>query len=257
MPLARRLFVRCDFADSLLQGYFDCELSAASVDEFERHLEDCAACASELVELDMLSAELKVTPLYEVAPASLKKRIRASLRPVMQATVMPRQIHSHWLVVAAVLLVFVIAGWGLRSAFRADDYRSELATEMVDAHVHSLELAHLTDIQSNDGPTVSGWFKDKLGFTFPAPDLAKHGFALQGGRVDVVDNRSVAVLVYTRREHPINVFIWPTRERGTSPHTGSLQSYQWIDWRKGKVEFCAISEVSAADIQQLQQLFIE
>jgi anti-sigma factor RsiW len=249
--------VRCDFADSLLQGYFDCELSPASVDEFERHLEDCAACARELVELDILSAELKVTPLYEVAPPSLKKRIRGSIRPVTQTTAMPRQIHWHWLAVAAVLVVFITAGWGLRSAFHADDYRSELATEMVDAHVHSLQLAHLTEIHSNDGPTVSGWFKNKLSFAFPASDFAKDGFALQGGRVDVVDNRSVAVLVYTRRDNPINVFIWPTRERGASPRTGSLQSYRWIDWRKGKLEFCAISEASAADLQQLQQLFIE
>jgi anti-sigma factor RsiW len=249
--------VRCDFADSLLQEYFDCELSADSADEFERHLEDCAACASELVELDILSAELKVTPLYEVAPPSLKKRIRARLRPVTPTTGMPRQILWHWLAVAAVLLVLVIAGWRLRPTFHADDYRAELATEMVEAHVHSLQLAHLTEIHSNDGPTVSGWFKEKLSFAFPARDFAKDGFALQGGRVDVVDNRSVAVLVYTRIEHPINVFIWPTRERGTSPHTGSLQSYQWIDWRKGKLEFCAISEASAADLQQLQQLFTE
>ena len=249
--------MRCDFADSLLQGYFDCELSAASADEFERHLEDCSACASELVELDILSARLKVAPLYEVAPPLLKKRIRTSLRPVTPTTAMPRQILWHWLAVAAVLLVFVIAGWRLRSAFHPDDYRAELATEMVDAHVHSLQLAHLTEIHSNDGPTLNGWFKDKLSFAFPARDFAKDGFALQGGRVDVVDGRSVAVLVYTRTEHPINVFIWPTREPSAPLHAGSLQSYRWIDWRKGKLEFCAISEVSAADLQQLQRLFIE
>jgi anti-sigma factor RsiW len=249
--------VRCDFADSLLQGYFDRELSAASADEFERHLEHCADCASELVELDILSALLKVARLYEVAPPSLKRRIRTRLRPVTPTTAMPRQILWHWLAVAAVLLVFVIAGWRLRSAFHADDYRAELATEMVDAHVHSLQLAHLTEIDSNDGPTVNGWFKGKLSFAFSARDFATDGFALQGGRVDVVDNRSVAVLVYTRTERPISVFIWPTRERGTSPHAGSLKSYQWIDWRKGKLEFCAISEASAADLQQLQRLFIE
>lgn len=249
--------MRCDLADSLLQGYFDCELSAPSADEFERHVEGCAACASELVELDILSARLKVAPLYEVAPPSLEKRIRTSLRPMTPTTAMPRQVPRHWLAVAAVLLVFVVAGWRLRSAFNADDYRAELATEMVDAHVHSLRLAHLTEIHSNDGPTLNGWFKDKLSFAFSARDFAKDGFALLGGRVDVVDGRSVAVLVYTRTEHPISVFIWPTRERRTSPHAGSLQSYQWIDWRKGKLEFCAISEASAADLQQLQRLFIE
>jgi anti-sigma factor RsiW len=249
--------VRCDFADSLLQGYFDSELSAANAGEFEHHLERCADCADELVELDILSGRLKLARLYEVAPPSLKKRIRANLPSVTPTTAMPRQLHWHWLAVAAVLLVFVVAGWRLRSAFHADDYRAELATEMVDAHVRSLRPGHLTEIHSNDGQAVNGWFKDKLSFAFPARDFARDGFALQGGRVDVVDNRFVAVLVYARTEHPINVFIWPTRERGTSPHAGSLQSYQWIDWRKGKLEFCAISEASVADLQQLQRLFIE
>ena len=92
--------MRCDFADSLLQGYFDCELSAASSDEFEGHLEDCADCASELVELDILSARLKVAPLYKVAPPSLKKRIRSNLRPVTPTITMSRQPLLHWLAVA-------------------------------------------------------------------------------------------------------------------------------------------------------------
>jgi anti-sigma factor RsiW len=249
--------VRCDFADSLLQGYFDCELSAASADEFEHHLEHCADCAGELVELDILSGRLKVAPLYEVAPPSLKKRIRTSLRRVTPTTAMPRQLLWHWLAVATALFILLIVGWRLRPAFHTDDYQAELATEMVDAHVRSLQPGHLTKIHSNDGQAVNGWFNDKLGFAFPARDFEKAGFALQGGRVDVVDNRSVAVLVYMRAERAINVFIWPTRERGTSPHAGSLQSYQWIDWRQGKLEFCAISEASVADLQQLQRLFIE
>lgn len=249
--------MRCDFADSLLQGYFDCELSAASSDEFEGHLEDCADCASELVELDILSARLKVAPLYKVAPPSLKKRIRSNLRPVTPTITMSRQPLLHWLAVATALFVLLFAGWRLRSAFHTEDYRGELAAEIVGAHVRSLQAGHLTEIYSNDGHAVNGWFKDKLSFAIPARDFAKEGFVLEGGRVDVVDNRPVAVLVYTRAGHPISVFIWPTRERGTSPHAGSLQSYQWIDWRTGKLEFCAISEASAADLQQLQRFFIE
>ena len=104
---------------------------------------------------------------------------------------------------------------------------------------------------------MKGWFKGKVNFALPTLDFANDGFALQGGRVDVVEDRSVAVLVYAHTGHPIDVFIWPTRERDTSPHVGSLQGYQWIDWRKGKLEFCVASEAPAADLQQLQRLFIE
>jgi anti-sigma factor RsiW len=88
-------------------------------------------------------------------------------------------------------------------------------------------------------------------------DLATDGFALQGGRLDTVEGRSVAVVVYARREYLINVFIWPTRAADNSPHTGSRQGYQWIDWRKGKMEFCAVSDISTSDLQRLQQLVAE
>jgi len=249
--------VRCDFGDSLLSGYFDCELSAASAAKFERHLQHCAECAGELVELDILSGRLQLEQLYEAAPPSLRKKIRAKLRPVTPTTAMPRQLLWHWLAAATALLVLLIAGWRLSSALHSDDYRAELAAEIVDAHVHSLQQGHLIGINSNDGQALKGWFRGKVTFAPPARDFANDGFALQGGRVDVLEDRSVAVLVYTHCRHSINVFIWPTRERDTSPHAGSLQGYQWIDWREGKIEFCAASEAPAADLQQLQRLFAE
>jgi hypothetical protein len=70
----------------------------------------------------------------------------------------------------------------------------------------------------------------------------------------MIEGRSVAVLVYERNGHPINVFIWRTRERDSPPRTGSRQSFQWIDWRKGRMEFCAVSDAHRADLEQLQKL---
>jgi anti-sigma factor RsiW len=247
--------VRCDFADSLLQGYFDGELSVAGAARFERHLEHCADCAGELVDLDILSGRLHLAQLYEVPPASLKKKIRAKLQAVMPTTAMPRQLLWHWLAAATALLVFLTAGWRMNSVLRTEDYQAELAEEIVDAHVRSLQPGRLTGIDSNDGQTVTGWFKGRLKFALPARDFADEGFALQGGRLDVVDERSVAVLVYAHTGHRINVFIWPTRERDTAPHAGFRQGYQWVDWRQGRIEFCAVSDVPTSDLQQLQRLF--
>jgi anti-sigma factor RsiW len=249
--------VRCEFADSLLQGYFDCELSAASAGEFESHLNHCADCAGELVELDILSGRLQFAQLYKVAPPSLKKKIHAKLQPVMPMTAIPQQFLWHWLAAAAAVLVLVFVGWRWSAGFPSEDYRAELAAEIVDAHVRSLQPGHLTSIDSNDGQAVQDWFKGKVTFATPARDFANEGFALQGGRVDVVEGHSVAVLVYTHTSHLINIFIWPTRERDSSLHAASLQGYQWIDWRKGKLEFCAVSETPTADLQQLQQIFSE
>jgi anti-sigma factor RsiW len=246
--------VRCDFADSVLQGYFDGELSAPSAAEFERHLQQCVHCAVELVDLDLLSGRLQLAQLYETAPASLRKKIRANLRPIAPTTAMPQPLLWHWLAAAAALVLLAIAGWRVSPVLRTDDYQVELAEEIVDAHVHSLQPGHLTGISSNDEQAVKGWFKGKLTFALPVRDFANDGFALQGGRLDVVEGRSVAVLVYARPNHLFNVFIWPTRERDTSPRLGSRQGYQWIDWRKGRVEFCAVSEAPTSDLQQLQRL---
>ena len=249
--------MRCDCADSLLQGYFDCELSASGAAEFERHLQDCAECAGELVELDILSGRLQFAQLYECAPPLLRKKIRAKLRPVMPTTAMPRQLLWHWLAAATAILVLLISGWRLSSAFHSEVYQAELAAKIVDAHVRSLQPGHLTGINSNDGQAVKEWFTGRVNFAPPARDFANDGFALQGGRLDVLEARSVGVFVYTHTQHSINVFIWPTRERDTFPHVGSMQGYQWIDWRKGKTEFCAVSDAPAADLQQLQRLFTE
>jgi anti-sigma factor RsiW len=247
--------VRCDFADSLLQGYFDGELSTASAAEFERHLQHCVHCPAELVDMDFLSERLQLAQLYESAPASLRKKIRANLRPVAPATPMSQPLLWHWLAAAAALLLLVIAGWKINSVLRTDDYQAELAEEIVDAHVHSLQPGHLTNISSNDEQAVKGWFKGRVKFALPTRDFANEGFALQGGRLDVVDERPVAVLVYASAGHLINVFVWPGQGRDTSPQAGSRQGYQWVDWRKGRMEFCAVSDARTSDLQQLQRLF--
>ncbi len=246
--------MRCDFADSLLQGYFDGELSAPSAAEFERHLQHCVHCAVELVDLDLLRERLQLAQLYEVAPVSLRKKIRAGLGPVAAATAMSRSLVWQWLAAAAALLLLVITGWRMNSVLRTDDYQAELAGEIVDAHVRSLQPGLMTAIASDNERVVKGWLDGRAGFSVPVRNFANGGFALKGGRVDVIESRTVAVLVYERNRRPINVFIWHTREPDTSARTGSRQGFQWVDWRKGKMEFCVVSDADPVDLEQLHRL---
>jgi anti-sigma factor RsiW len=101
---------------------------------------------------------------------------------------------------------------------------------------------------------VKPWFDGKGDFAPPVRDFAEQGFPLQGGRLDVVNNRTVAALVDGRRKHVLNVFVWPTSEQDPAPRTGSILGYQWIDWRKQDMEFYAVSDAAAADLDQLQRL---
>jgi anti-sigma factor RsiW len=238
----------------LLQVYFDVELSGRRAAEFERHLQHCDHCASELVDLDWLSGALRLTQLYMPAPASLWRKIDAQVRPKAPTAAPSQPLLWHWLAAAAAMLFLVIVLWRVSTGLPSDDYQAELAGEIVEAQRRSLQPGHLAVIASNDEGDVKKWFDANVKFGLPVHDFAKVGFALNGGRVDVVEGRSVAVLVYEHMGRPVNVFVWPTREPDTSPRTGSRQGFQWVDWRKDKMEFCAVSDAPPADLEQLHEL---
>ena len=246
--------MRCDSAESLLHGYFDGELDAARAGQFERHLNRCADCGADLVDLDILSDRLQVAQLYESAPASLRRKIRKDVLEVAPAAAVSQPHLWHWLAAAAAFLLLVLAGWKVSPQLRSNDYQAEFAEEIVEAHQHSLQPGRITGIASSDAHAVQTWFQGQLKFELPIRDFANDGFALQGGRVDQVYGRTVAALVYARRGHLINVFIWPTRESDSSPHTGSRQGFQWVDWRSGKMGFCAVSDADPAELAHLQRL---
>jgi len=247
----------CDRADTVLHAYFDNELDALGAAEFERHIEHCAECAGALAALKDLRTSMNSAQLYEKAPASLRKRLLADVAPARPIEIAPARATWRWLAIAASVLLCISVGWQIVSVQRGEESNAVLAAELVDAHLRSLQPGHLSDVVSTDQHTVKPWFDGKLDFAPPVRDFAEQGFPLQGGRLDVVHGRAIAALVYGRRKHLVNVFIWPTIERDASPRTGSRQGYQWIDWRKGGMEFCAVSDTAPSDLEQLQRLFTE
>jgi len=249
--------MKCNFADAFLHSYLDGELSAFRTVEFERHMLHCADCGSELVAQDFLKSRLQFAQLYEHAPASLRWKIARQLQSVAPSAAASRPVRWVWLAAAAALVLVALLAWKIGPALRSDDYQAEFAREIVDAHMHSLQPGHITGIASNDEHVVKQWFEDKVKFVLPVRDFASNGFALQGGRLDTIEGRAVAALVYARRGNLINVFIWPTPDSDTSPHAGSRQGYQWIDWRNGQLNFCAVSDAEPADLEQLHQLIAE
>jgi len=246
----------CNLGGSVLHGYFDRELSAGRIAEFESHLEHCTVCVAELGVCDSIRNSLRCAQLYDHAPTLLRQKICVGLRSEAPVLAASKSQPWYWLAAAAAILLVAFVGWRMSSR-PGEDYQAEAAAEIVYAHLRSLQPGHMTVVSSNDGRTVKAWFDSKLKFSFPVHDFVNDGFPLQGGRVDVVEGQSAAALVYSRREHPVNVFVWPGRERDTSPRAGSRQGFQWIDWREGEIEFCAVSDAPAADLEQLQRLFTE
>jgi anti-sigma factor RsiW len=245
----------CDRAGSIVHGYFDNELDAMGAAEFERHLEQCSECIYALEDMESFRSSMSLARLYERAPAPLRNKILASLGTELPVAAFPSRTVWRWLAVAAAILLTTYASWRVTSLGRSGSYETVLAAEIVDAHLRSLQPGHLTDVISTDQHTVKPWFDGKLDFSPPVQDFADQGFPLQGGRLDVVHGQAVAALVYVRRKHFVNVFVWPTDEKDRAPSSGSQQGYQWLEWRKGGMEFCAVSDAPPSALEQLQILF--
>jgi anti-sigma factor (TIGR02949 family) len=247
----------CNRSSTILHGYLDNELDVLSAADFERHLEQCPNCVIALETLESIRSSLNVAQLYEKAPSELRKKILARIGSPRSVTVFPKRTAVwQWLAVAAALTLITYIALRVVSPHRADTdkYETVLAAEIIDAHLRSLQPGHLIDVVSTDQHTVKPWFDGKLDFSPPVQDFADQGFPLQGGRVDVVHGRSVAALVYGRRKHFVNVFIWPTNEKDNAPRSGSQQGYQWTEWRKDGMEFCAVSDAAPSALEQLRSL---
>jgi anti-sigma factor RsiW len=232
-----------------LHGYFDGELDAVRAAEFEAHLQACPACAHALAVQQELRDALGAADLYVKAPASLRARLRAELPPAAAAWA-PRALPWRSLAAAASLLLVSFGLWRTVPAWRDDLADRELSQQVLDAHLRSLQLTHLTDVASTDQHTVKPWFVGKLDFAPAVVDLASSGFPLVGGRLDVVRGRSVAALVYARRQHVINVFVWPSEESDAALRAGSERGYTWVRWTRRGMRFWAVSDVAAVDLEE-------
>jgi anti-sigma factor RsiW len=133
---------------------------------------------------------------------------------------------------------------------------ASLQDQLVANHVRSLLASHLIDIPTSDRHVVKPWFNGKIDFAPPVVDLVGQGFPLVGGRLDYAGNREVAALVYKRRAHVINLFILPVQAGGLGwPAHAQATSYSVIHWRKGDLDYWAVSDVDAGQLEAFHQAF--
>jgi anti-sigma factor RsiW len=253
--------VICEMTQRFVPGYLDGELDLVRTIEMESHLKNCAACARELENQQALRDAVRRGSLAYAAPIALRDRIQSSL-PASTATqpsehapawYAPRILR--WAAAFAVLAVCSITGWQFMPGLRGPSNDRRIAAEIFASHVRSLEANHLMDVASTDQHTVKPWFDGKLDFSPPVEDLAPDGYPLIGGRLDYLEGREVAALIYQRRKHFINVFVWPDASGSSSARVvESSRGYNLMRWSRAGFQFWAASDVSAPDLAEFVRL---
>jgi len=242
----------CHETQDLIHAYLDGELDLVRSLEIERHLPACHACTLMFQNHQALRSAITKGSLYHQAPADLRGRVRSAMRQVRQTEKKPLPVSWRWLSVGvsvaavAALILALVPTW---TRPPADDL---LTKEAISAHVRSLMADHLTDVASSDRHTVKPWFNGRLDFSPPVTDLTERGFPLVGGRLDYLDNRPVAALVYRRQQHLINLFVWPSaqapQQAARKPVT--QQGYHQIRWAAAGMAFLAISDLNERELEE-------
>jgi anti-sigma factor RsiW len=233
----------------LIEAYADGELDAAHATAFETHLETCASCRAAL---DAWMAERKaVTAALDVgaAPQALKDRVRG----LTVAAPMRRRGAPTWALQAAALAGVAILSSGATFAVMQTAHQDRIQT-LFDAHMRAEDPGHAIEVASSDKHTVKPWLDARLDFASPVEDLTAQGFPLIGGRLDYVDGRRAAVLVYGRRKHVIDVFLRPSGDAAPPPARADRRGFHLIGWRHGGFDWWAVSDIDPAELKTLHDL---
>jgi anti-sigma factor RsiW len=252
----------CKELRAIADAYLDGEVAPGSRAEIESHLAGCPDCRAELAERRRFALRLKASLPYHEAPAGLAQRLAAGLAadpadqaPSRQAARRAGETSWRALALAATFLLAMLFSGGLGYVASLPGGADRMTQAVVDGHLRSLLANHLTDVASSDRHTVKPWFDGRIDTAPPVRDFAAEGFPLIGGRLDYLDNRRVAALVYRHRQHPINLFIWAeSSEPPGLPAATSRQGYNIRHWVAGDLSFWLISDVDGEALAQLETL---
>jgi anti-sigma factor RsiW len=230
----------------LVQADCDGELAPRDAAVVAAHLEDCADCRALHRNLLVTKESVHANVTYHEAPDHFRRQMETMLAANAPKQPRRRRQWGGWIgsfgVGAALAAILVL----LVAAPRNDNGTEQM---VLDGHLRALQSGHLYEVASSDQHTVKPWFDGRLDFAPPVKDLAARGFPLKGGRLDIVDGRAVAALVYNRAKHVIDLYIVHGQNTGeASPREATRNGYNIISWSDGEIVYWAVSDLNLREL---------
>lgn len=248
-------------AENMLAAYIDKELSLSEAADFEQHLNSCAECQNAYKVQTAVIHLLKNNAAYFTATAQFSKRLEASLPLELTAKNAKYNWNFDWLQVwlgngvskSAMMTSFAALILSISIFLATPSGQQKLTEELTASHVRSLQADHLSDVISTDQHTVKPWFNGKLDFAPPAIDLTNVGFPIEGGRLDYIDGKTVAVIIYRHNKHPINLYVWPSTRSDSTVQISTRNGYNLTHWVIGNMNYWAVSDLDAGKLDSFSK----
>jgi anti-sigma factor RsiW len=238
-------------ARELIQPYADGELDVSNARAVEQHLQTCNHCRLAEQDIRALRSALRSEAVAFRAPNRLRRNIGRAVRREARGDRGSLSWSLPWISAAAACALMVIGLFFFQSARSS---RSAIVDQVIGNHVRSLLATHLVDVPSSDQHTVKPWFNGKIDFAPEVHDFAAEGFPLVGGRLDYLDGKTVAALVYRRDRHVINLLLTPTTDHDTDIATFTRRGYNLINWTRAGIEYWAVSDLNGQELGRLVTL---
>jgi len=248
--------MNCQQVMSLLHAYLDRELDVANEMALENHLHGCPGCEDAYKLLHVLQTRVRSDAKYYSAPAELRHKIRSSLG---SSTETVRTKQRFWSTPGGTgslaLAMTILLSFSVITYERSVSIDDQLMQDVTSGHIRSLMAKHLTDVASSDQHQIKPWFNSKLDFSPQVRDFAELGYSLQGGRLDYLQNRIVAAIVYKHRQHVINLYMWPTGDDDVlAVSANEKQGYHLLSWKRHGMDFWLVSDLNKRELKEFARL---
>lgn len=239
----------------LIQADIDGELSPAEAARVAAHIDASESGAALRAELLAVSERIRREVSRFPLPAGFEDRVRARLAATPALSASAAAVHgiARFRLPRPFLAIGSSFGAGFAIAatllltLMPPGPRQDLPGSVVADHVRALQPGHLLDVTSSDHHTVRPWFDGRLDFAPPVKDLKEIGYPLRGGRLDYLDGRPVAALVYAAGPHLIDLYVWPA-STPFAESSGERSGYNYVRWQQDGMQFWAVSDLAADEL---------